>query len=295
MRNIPLALQAHLDSGTTTLCYCWKLTLRSGQIIGFTDHDDAVAFDSVNFEAQAGFSASEIHSTLGFAVDNLEASGALKSAQLDEARMNAGDYDHAAIEIWRVNWQDVTQRILQRKGHLGEVSYGQGHFKAEVRGLAHLMNQPKGRLFQFGCDAVLGDARCGVNLNQSAYRGVATVTAVRENSFDVSGLSGFADDWFTRGVLSWSAGPNVGRSLAVKRHRAFAASSRIDFWQAPKFVVAPGEQIIVNVGCDKQFATCKAKFANQTNFRGFPHIPGNDFVLSYPTPGRVLNGAPLVP
>ena len=290
MKNLPAGLQAHLDGGTTTLCYCWKLTLRSGQIIGFTDHDETVVFDAVNFEAQAGFTSSEIHSSLGFAVDNLEASGALKSAQLDEARLNAGDYDHAAIEIWRVNWQDVTQRILQRKGHMGEVSYGQGHFKAEVRGLAHLMNQPKGRLFQFGCDAILGDTRCGVNLNVAAYRGVATITAVRENSFDVSGLSGFADDWFTRGVLSWSTGPNAGRTLAIKRHRAFAISARIDLWQAPKFVIVPGEQIIVNAGCDKQFATCKAKFANQINFRGFPHMPGSDFVMAVASKNDANNG-----
>lgn len=294
MRTIPLALQTHLDSGTTTLCYCWKLTLRSGQIIGFTDHDEAVVFDGVSFEAQAGFSSSEIHSSLGFAVDNLEASGALKSAQLDEVRLNAVDYDHASIEIWRVNWQDATQRILQRKGHLGEVNYGQGHFKAEVRGLAHLMNQPKGRLFQFGCDALLGDARCGVNLNLGAFRGVATIAAVRENSFDVSGLNGFADDWFTRGVLSWNIGPNAGRALAIKRHRAFATSSRVDLWQAPKFVIAAGEQIIVNAGCDKQFATCKSKFANHLNFRGFPHMPGNDFVMAVAGKNDANNGGSRV-
>ncbi len=294
MKTIPALMQTHLDSGTTTLCYCWKLTLRSGQIIGFTDHDETVSFDAVNFEAQAGFTSSEIYSSLGFAVDNLEASGALKSAQLDEARLNAGDYDHASIEIWRVNWQDVTQRILQRKGHLGEVSYGQGHFKAEVRGLANLMNQPKGRLFQFGCDAILGDARCGLNLAIGAYRGVATITGVRENSFDVSGLSGFADDWFTRGVLSWSAGINAGRSLAVKRHRALATSSRIDLWQAPTFGIALGEQIIVSAGCDKQLSTCKSKFANQINFRGFPHMPGSDFVMAVASKNDANNGASRV-
>ena len=294
MRIIPPALQTHLDSGTTTLCYCWKLTLRSGQIIGFTDHDEAVVFDGVSFEAQAGFSSSEIHSSLGFAVDNLEASGALKSAQLHEVRLNAGDYDHASIEIWRVNWQDATQRILQRKGHLGEVNYGQGHFKAEVRGLAHLMNQPKGRLFQFGCDALLGDARCGVNLNLGVFRGVATIAAVRENSFDVSGLNSFADDWFTRGVLSWNIGPNAGRALAIKRHRAFATTSRVDLWQAPKFVIAAGEQIIVNAGCDKQFSSCKSKFANHLNFRGFPHMPGNDFVMAVASKNDANNGASRV-
>ena len=290
MRTLPIGLQGHLDSGTTTLCYCWKLTLRFGQVLGFTDHDETIAFDGVNFEAQAGFSSSEIHSSLGFSVDNLEASGALQSGQLDDARLNAGDYDHAAIEIWRVNWQDVTQRILQRKGHLGEVSYGQGHFKAEVRGLAHVLNQPKGRLFQFGCDAALGDARCGVNVNVAAYRGIGIITSSRESSFDVSGLGGFADDWFTRGILSWNTGPNAGRSLSVKRHRSFAASARIDVWQAPKFVIANGESVILNAGCDKQFATCKSKFANQINFRGFPHMPGSDFVMAVASATGTNNG-----
>ena len=287
MRIIPAALQSHLDTGTTTLCYCWKMTLRSGATLGFTDHDEAVSFDGVNFEAQAGFTSTEIHSALDMAVDNLEASGALRSGQLDDTRLNAGDFDHAAIEIWRVNWQDVTQRILQRKGHLGEVSYGQGHFKAEVRGLAHLFNQPKGRLFQFGCDAALGDVRCKVDLNTASYKGQGTITAVRENSIDVSGLNAFSDDWFTGGVANWSD----GHSLTIKRHRAFSNSARIDFWQNPKFVVSIAQQIILTAGCNKQFTTCKAKFGNQINFRGFPHMPGTDFVMSVASKTDTNNGA----
>ena len=34
--------------------------------------------------------------------------------------------------------------------------------------------------------------------------------------------------------------------------------------------------------CDQRFETCKSVFANTENFRGFPHLPGNDFVLSGP-------------
>jgi uncharacterized phage protein (TIGR02218 family) len=276
MRTIIPALQIHLNSGTTTLCHCWRLTLRSGEKLGFTDHDGALVFDGTTFEAQAGFTGTEIHSSTGLSVDNLEASGALKSGQLDEARLNAGDYDHAAIEIWQVNWQDASQRILQRKGHLGEVTYGQGHFAAEVRGLAHLLNQPKGRLFQFICDAALGDARCGVNLIGIA----GTIAGVRENSFDISGIGSYTDDWFTRGTLLWSTGPNAGRSLPIKRHRALAPNHRIDVWHVPKFAIAAGEQVLLKAGCDKQFSTCRDKFANAVNFRGMPHMPGRDFVLA---------------
>lgn len=34
--------------------------------------------------------------------------------------------------------------------------------------------------------------------------------------------------------------------------------------------------------CDKRFATCRDVFANSENFRGFPHMPGNDAVISGP-------------
>ncbi len=54
--------------------------------------------------------------------------------------------------------------------------------------------------------------------------------------------------------------------------------------------IAPGDAFIVTAGCDKQFGTCKAKFANAANFRGFPYMPGNDAVTSYPTTSQVLDG-----
>ena len=286
MRALDAGLTTHLQSGTTTLSHCWRLTLRSGEKLGFTDHDEALTFDGTTFEAQAGFTGTEIESSVGLSVDNLEASGALQSGQLDEARLSAGDYDHATIEIWRVNWQNVAQRFLQRKGNLGEVSYGQGHFTAEVRGLAHILNQPKGRLFQFGCDAVLGDARCTVNLVNTP----ATITAINGASYSVSGLGSFADDWFTRGQLFWASGVNIGRSLTIKRQ----LGGRLDLWQVPKFVVTPGEQVLLTAGCDKQFSTCKTKFSNAVNFRGFPHMPGSDFVMKVAAKGENNNGGRLV-
>ena len=35
--------------------------------------------------------------------------------------------------------------------------------------------------------------------------------------------------------------------------------------------------------------TCRDRFDNVVNFRGFPHIPGNDFVISYPVQGEPGN------
>ena len=278
MRTLVPAFAAHLASGTTSLCHCWKIKLQSGETMGFTDHDRALVFGGVTYTAQAGFTGSEIESALGFSVDNLEAAGALQSGLLDSERLKAGDFDHAEIEVYRVNWQDVSQRILQRKGHLGEVTFGEYGFTAEVRGLSHLLNQPKGRLYTYGCDAVLGDGRCGVNLGSSAYSVNGTVSVVGDRSFTMSGLSAYADDWFTRGTLTWGSGANAGRTIDIKRHRN---SGQIELWQATVAPVSLGDIATLKAGCDKQFSTCRTKFFNAMNFQGFPHMPGTDFVTGF--------------
>ena len=46
---------------------------------------------------------------------------------------------------------------------------------------------------------------------------------------------------------------------------------------------AEGDGFTIRAGCDKRMETCGAKFANTANFRGFPHIPGQDAVLRYAT------------
>ena len=45
MKTLPAALDAHLATGATTLCWCWRLTRRDGIRFGFTDHDRDVVFD----------------------------------------------------------------------------------------------------------------------------------------------------------------------------------------------------------------------------------------------------------
>lgn len=142
MKSIPPLLQARLDSGATTLCWCWRLTTRTGQSHGFTDHDRPLVFDGTTFEASAGFTASEIRDSLGLGVDDLEVESALSSAHLSEAALAAGDFDNAAIEIFRVDWTDPALRVLMRSGSLGEVRRGTRAFTAEVRGLAHVLQQP---------------------------------------------------------------------------------------------------------------------------------------------------------
>jgi uncharacterized phage protein (TIGR02218 family) len=118
---------------------------------------------------------------------------------------------------------------------------------------------------------------------------------VRANGqFAASGLTAFEDGWFTAGKLTWTSGANVGLGVEVKSHRVEGAAVVLTLWQAMAEPLAANDAFIVTAGCDKRFATCRERFANAANFRGFPHIPGNDFVVSYAVPGAPGNdGASL--
>ncbi len=287
MKTLPPGFQAHLSSGVTTLCWCWKILRRDGAAQGFTDHDVPVTFDGLAYAAISGFTASEVQSSLGLAVDNLTVLGALSSASLNEADLAAGLYDDAAIEIWRVNWATPDQRVLMRQGNLGEVKRGRAGFSAEVRGLAHRLNQPTGRVYAYSCDADLGDARCGKDISSSIFTAGGAVLAPTDNRrFTVTGLGAYASAWFSGGKLTFTSGANAGRAGEVKRH----ALGSIELWQAMSEAIAPGDAFSVAAGCDKQFATCKTKFANGINHRGFPYMPGNDAALSAATSTQPLTG-----
>jgi uncharacterized phage protein (TIGR02218 family) len=286
MRTIPSALQAKLDSGLTTLCRCWIITRGDGVVQGFTDHDEDVTIGDVVFAAGTGLSGSEATQKLGLAADTSEISGALAAETLNEDDLAAGRYDAAGIDLWLVDWSEPALRVLLSRGTLGEIKREGAAFVAELRGLSDRLAQETGRLFATTCSADLGDSRCKIDLTGPAYRGSGAVAAVTAtSSFTASGLDAFDDGWFTAGKLTFTSGANAGASVDIKTHRKDDAVS-IALWQTAAEPIATGDAFIVTAGCDKSFSTCHDRFANVINFRGFPHIPGNDFVMTYPVQGE---------
>src|SRR5205085_9990681 len=100
----------------------------------------------------------------------------------------------------------------------------------------------------------------------------------------------FDDGAFTAGRFAFTAGANAGFAVEVKTHRVALDGVLIELWQAPPEPISAGDTFTVTAGCDKRFATCRDRFENSVNFRGFPKIPGNDFVISYPVPGKAGSG-----
>jgi uncharacterized phage protein (TIGR02218 family) len=282
MKNLSPALQAHLDDGTTTLSWCWRISRADGVTLGFTDHDAVLTFDGTDFEPESGFAASEMRSGSDLSVDAQDAEGVLTSDRITETEIIDGRWDAAQVELWRVNWADTSQRVLLRRGAVGQIRRGRLAFVAEVRSLAHVLGQTVGRTFQASCDAALGDGRCRIDLENAAFKGTGLVTdLLRDRAFMASGLATFAAGWFTSGTITWTSGANAGRVTEVLGHGLTDAIATSTLLEVPVFAISEGDSFIARAGCDKRMTTCRAKFANTANFRGFPNIPGQDAVLRY--------------
>lgn len=294
MSGLPEALQAHLDGGATTLARAWAIERRDGVTLGFTDHDRALTFGGITFEAETGMSAQALSQTTGLSVDNSAAVGALSSAAITEEDIAAGRYDGAALRIWLVNWADVRQRVALFAGSLGELSRRGGAFEAELRGLAEALNQPVGRVYHMRCSAVLGDRACGMDLTQPGYRVVAAAASIEDRRrFRFADLPGFEAQWFEHGRLEVLSGAAMGQTGMIRADRTDREGRLIELWAQLRAPVAPGDQLRLTAGCDRGSGTCRLKFNNFMNFRGFPHIPGEDWLISYPTTGQVHDGGSL--
>ena len=288
-------LADHLQTGLTTLCRCWAVTRIDGVTHGFTDHDLSLAFEGVDFQAQSGLTARAITAATGLSVDNTEAMGALSDAAITEADIAAGRYDGAELRLWQVNWADPAQRALRFRGHIGEVRRSGGAFHAELRGLTEALNQPQGRVYQAPCGAVLGDARCRVDLSDPAYTTDADVTGVEgARVFTFAGLDGYEPGWFTRGTLEVLTGPAAGLRQHIKQDAVAGDGTRsVGLWAPLGAAPGPGDRVRLVAGCDKRAETCRLKFSNFMNFQGFPHIPGEDWLMRVPRRGAENAGGSL--
>jgi uncharacterized phage protein (TIGR02218 family) len=278
VKTIGSALAQHLAGEVTTLATCWQITRRDGLVQGFTDHLRDLEVDGVTYRAASGYTRTAIRSTADLAVDNLDVESVFSDDGITEEDLRTARYDFAEVRMFLVNYQDLGQGILKlRRGWLGEVTIRDGMCLAELRGMTQKLQMTVGETYAPDCAADLGDARCGVDL--VALEESGTGTAVTSATIFETSLAQ-ATGWYDGGELTWTSGANAGQTVAVRSWDA--ATGTLTLFLPALYAIQAGDAFTIRPGCDKTFATCQAKLDNAVNFRGFPHVPGNDRVLSYP-------------
>ena len=285
------ALLTHLSTGATHVCHAWALKRGDGVVMGFTDHDRDLEFDGIQFKSGSGLSAVALAQSTGLSVDNSEAMGALSGDMISEADIEAGRYDGAQVTAWQVQWDDVTARQIMFRGLIGDIRRAGSAFQAELRGLAEVLNQPKGRVYGRGCGAELGDGACGIDLGLPQYRGECVVLSHDgAGVIEVSPSPTHAEGLFTHGRLMVLDGAGQGLSGVIKSDQIVDGARRITLWHSPRARLAAGDGVALIAGCDKRFETCRQVFLNQLNFQGFPDIPGEDWMSVFPRQSGEVSG-----
>ena len=200
MRDIPEELAARIDSGAATLCHAWIVTRADNERLGFTDHDRALVVEGVVCSASSGWTAGASETATGLAAGSGAAAGALDDEALSAADIEAGLYDRARVELWRVDWSAPELRVRLWAGTIGKIRAEGGRFSAELDGPMAALDRVMGRTYGRLCDAVLGDARCGVDLADFPGTGCdkrwATCRATFANGMRFRGFPDIPGDYF---------------------------------------------------------------------------------------------------
>lgn len=273
MKSMSAALAAHYALKTTTVVGCWRAELTDGTIINATMHDsDLGPIDGEMYLSTASFNSTVIASASDMSPDNLEVDGVLASPAITDEDIYSGRWDYARIEIFEVNFMDLTMgKNVLRTGTLGEVQGGRSKFKAEMRGLMQNYSRTIVRLMTKDCTAVLGDSRCKFDLSLVTVTG--TIDSVSDNRIIGDAARTENANEFAYGKFTFTSGLNNGLSMEVKA----SSAGVVELHQIMPFVIAAGDTYTLSQGCPGRFVEdCKVRFNNVINFRGFPHLPQAD-------------------
>lgn len=268
MKIIPIKLLNAVQSPLASLSMCWLITRADGVVQGFTDAQDDLVVAGQRYMAITGFEPSAIDSSSTMSVDNLEITGLLNSGAISSADVHAGVYSAARVAVFYVDRTDIEAGTLPLKtGYTGNISYEQGQFSAEVRGLLQPYSQNIIEICSKTCRASLGDKRCGIDLAQFRVVGVAASPVNSQKLSDDTRTE--AVDHFTGGKLTFTSGACTGLSMEVKAY----APGRIELLLPMPRTVVDGDTYTMTAGCDREIETCNDRFGNVLNFRGEPFVP----------------------
>jgi uncharacterized phage protein (TIGR02218 family) len=278
VKVVPIALATHTASGSTTLATCWKVTRSDAQVFGFTDHDRDLVVSGVTYRATSGYTRTAVQDGSALGVDNLDLEGVFDDDAITELDLRAGLWDYASVEIFMVNWVDVTMGTIKiRKGRLGEVKAGRSKYTTELRGLLQNIQQDVGRIYAPSCDADFGDARCGKDVE--ALRVSGSITTVTSNRTFNDTARSEVNGYFDRGKITFTSGDNNGLSMEIKQYQLSGTAFAL---QLPMpYTLQVGDTYTMIPGCGKDIQVdCLLRWNNVVNFRGVPWVPGTDFMVS---------------
>jgi uncharacterized phage protein (TIGR02218 family) len=263
-----------LDKEVASVAFCWRLERRDGAGLALTSHDWPLMVDDMRYEPTPGITPAAIRAELGLEPRLSEVHGSLSSEAIGEADIAAGRWDGAGLKLFAVDWESPEGEVLELlAGELGQVTSKDDAFEVDLLGAAAKLERPVCPVTSPDCRAELGDPRCRMDMAGRRIR--ATVTSASGHVIHVDQP---IDDRFRFGQIRFLGGAANGEQRMILE----IGDHQLSLRSAPAGDVEIGTAVEIVEGCDKRLATCSERFGNAINFRGEPHLPGNDLLTRYP-------------
>ena len=260
------------------VCLLWRIRRRDGTEGRFASLDTDLTWGGQAWTAAAPFDATAAEASRSLAAGQMEVAGLLSSPAITAEDLLNGLYDDAEVTVLRVDWSAPARGAeVVLAGRIGRVSSGQTRFEAELLLPSALLDRPVLDLYTPECRVDLFSAACGVA--QAGWTRAATVTAVPSDTALVAADLTAPAGWADYGRVTVTSGANAGARREVRVH---GDGGLIELWEPFAAPLAVGDTLSITAGCDKRLATCRDRFGNVANFRGFPHVPGTDAAFRYP-------------
>lgn len=260
-----------------TVALWWRIARRDGVTLGFTTHDRDLWFAGLLHRAAPGMVPSAIRRSAGFEPDSAEVEGALSHDSIAAADLASGRYDGAEVRIGVVDWQTLETHPLYR-GAIGAVSEESGKFSAQLQSRKAELARDMIPRTSPTCRALFCGPECGLSAARFTREAQLLAADAAANSVTLAGLASLPAH--AGGTLRWFDGPHAGETMGIAALAGPALVLDTPIAQG----LAPGLRVALREGCDHRLQTCAARFGNVVNFRGEPHLPGNDLLARYPPP-----------
>ncbi|WP_205481021.1 DUF2163 domain-containing protein [Sphingomonas arenae] len=257
----------------SALAFCWTLERRDGAGVALTSHDRPLVVNGDLHQPSQGVSPAAVTRSAGLVNEPAEVHGSVGDDGLGTEDLRVGRWRGARTRLTAVSWSDETEFTDLFQGELGEVSLADGEFRAELAGPLAKLSIPACPVTSPECRASLGDRACRVDLRGQSMR-AAVVRLDPEGLM----LDQPIPDAYRWGRLRYLSGTNCGLSSAI----ISVDGSVVRLREVAAGDIRPGAQVELVEGCDRRFSTCAERFGNAANFRGEPHLPGNDLLARYP-------------
>lgn len=289
-RTIPALLLAEMQSSTPRLANGILIQRPDGAQLALTSGDrdqaitgiplDGVATGAITYLSTPGLSVSNIRSTEGLDVDNLEGT-LIDSGLVVHGDIVRGLWFGAAWSLFVYCFADVSMGFAVIKvGHIGNIKPLTGKFVVEFRDLRQYLQAEQADVLGKDCHYDFADARCTKNKAASTVTG--TVTSAASVQVFTDTVRTEADDWFGNGEFQWTGGPNTGVRTKVKTYTGATKTFTLAIPMAS--AIGAGDTYSVVAGCRKRRTEdCATKHGNVLNFGGAPDKPiVNDIVAGAP-------------